>query len=59
MFFQTSLTSHIFSFIAFIVVPTISKIVCVTYNILVKTGLTCQKIYQAFVIPVKAMGNFI
>ena len=59
MFLKTSLTSRIFSVITFIIVPAISKTICGTTHILLKTGLTCQKLYQAFVITVKAMVNFI
>ena len=59
MFLQANLTSHIFSVIRFIIVPTMSKTVCGPTNIMRKTGLTCQKICQGFVIAVKAMVNFI
>ena len=42
-----------FSVSTFITVLTISKTVCGTTNILLKTGLTCQKIYPALVITIK------
>ena len=59
IFLQTSLTSHIFSVIIFIIVLTISETIRGTSNILLKAGFTCQKIYQAFAITVKTMVNFI
>ena len=55
MLLQTSLTSRIFSVITFIIVPTVSETICGTTNTLLKTGLRCQKIYQAFVFTVKAV----
>ena len=58
VFLQTSLTSPIFSVTTLIIVPTTSETICGTYNILLKTGLMCQKIHQAFAITVKAMCNF-
>lgn len=59
MLLQTSLTAHIYFAIMFVTVPTISKRVCGTAYILLKTSLTCQKIYQAFVITIQALVNFI
>ena len=50
MLLQTSPTSQIFSVVTFIIVPTISEIILFS--------LTCQKIYYAFVITVKAMIKF-
>ena len=43
----------------YLIVWVISGTICGTTNILLKTSLTCQKIYQAFVVTVKAMVNFI
>ena len=59
MFLQTSLPSRIFFVIAFVTVPTISETICRTTKILFKTSLTCQKMYQGYVVTVKAMINFI
>ena len=56
---QTSLTSCTFSVIAFKIFPTISETISGATNILLKTSLTCQTIYQVFVVTVKAMVNFI
>ena len=58
-FLQTGLSSHIVSVITFITVPIISETIFSTTNILVRTGLTCQKIYQEFGITVKIMVNLI
>ena len=59
-FLQTGLTSHVsVSVITFIIVPIISGTICGTTNILVRTGLTYQKIYQEFGITVKVMVNLI
>ena len=59
MFLQTSLISHLLSAITFITVPIISKTVRGTTFRLRRTGLTSQKLYQAFVATVKALVNFI
>ena len=58
-FLQTGLSSHIVSVITFITVPIISETIFGTTNILVRTGLTCQKIYQEFGVTVKIMVNLI
>ena len=62
MFLQTSLTSQIFSLITFTTFQTASKqsVVLPTHYLRQILGqISCQKIYQTFVITVKAMVNFI
>ena len=72
MFLQASLTSNIFSIIPFIIGKSKSNMLnhvksnniwnnmwYYQHTALFKTRLTCQKTYQAFVITVKTMVNFI
>ena len=59
MFLQKSLPSRLFSVITFVIVLTISETICGTANILLKASLTWPKLYQIFVVTVKAMVNFI